>query len=91
LLDQANTKRYNRVLDQKDKQNLASSIIILLTTNVYTTNVFTTDFLITDVFIANAAGPKERKLWTLTVKQHNYANKQRRSLWNMQAMLVNKF
>jgi hypothetical protein len=41
--------------------------------------------------MTDAAGPKERKLWTLTVERHNYADKQRRSLWNMQAMLANKF
>jgi hypothetical protein len=27
----------------------------------------------------------------LTVRQHNYANEEQRSLWNMQAMLANKF
>jgi hypothetical protein len=62
-----------------------------LTADVYTADVFTTDFLTADVFTADAAGPKERKLWTLTVRRHNYADEQRRSLWNMQAMLNNKF
>jgi hypothetical protein len=51
-----------------------------VTADVYITNVFITNVLIANVFIANAASLKERKLWTLTVKQHNYANKQRRSL-----------
>jgi hypothetical protein len=41
--------------------------------------------------MANAAGLKERKLWTPTVGRHNYANEQQRSLWNMQAMFTNKF
>jgi hypothetical protein len=62
-----------------------------LTANVYTTDVFTTEFLTADVFTANAAGPKERKLWTLTIEQHNYADEQRQLLWNMQAMLADKF
>jgi hypothetical protein len=62
-----------------------------LTADVYTADVFITEFLIADVFIANAAGPKERKLWTPTVRQHNYADKQRRLLWNIQAMLANEF
>jgi hypothetical protein len=62
-----------------------------LTADVYITNVFTTEFLTADVFTADAAGPKERKLWTLTVKQHNYTNKQRRSLQNIQAILANEF
>jgi hypothetical protein len=35
---------------------------------------------IADVFTADAASLKEHKLWTSTVEQHNYANKQRRSL-----------
>jgi hypothetical protein len=61
-LNQADAERHNRVLNQKDKQNPAFSITILLTADVYTANVFTTDFLIADVFTANAAGPKERKL-----------------------------
>jgi hypothetical protein len=91
LLNQADTKRRDRVLNQKDKQNLASSITILSTVDVYTTDVFTTNFPITDVFTADAADPKERKLWTPTVEQHNYADEQRRSLWNIQAMLNNKF
>jgi hypothetical protein len=80
LLNQADTKRRDRALDQKDKQNPAPSITILSTADVYTTNVFTTDFPTADVSTADAAGPKERKLWTLTIGQHNYANKQRRSL-----------
>jgi hypothetical protein len=83
LLNQANAKRRDRVLDQKDKQNPAPSITILLTANVYTANVFTTNFLTADISTADAAGLKERKLWTLTVEQHNYADKQRQSLWNM--------
>jgi hypothetical protein len=62
LLDQADTKRCDRALDQKDKQNPAPFITILLTANVYTADVFTTDFPTADVFIADAAGPKERKL-----------------------------
>jgi hypothetical protein len=62
-----------------------------LTANVYTTDVFTTKFLTADVFTADAAGPKERKLWTPTVGQHNYADEQRWSLRNMQAMLANEF
>jgi hypothetical protein len=41
--------------------------------------------------MANAAGLKERKLWTLTVGQHNYADEQQRSLWYMQAMLADEF
>jgi hypothetical protein len=53
LLDQANTERRDRVLDQKDcQQNPAPSITILLTADVYTADVFTAD----------AAGPKEHKL-----------------------------
>jgi hypothetical protein len=62
LLNQANIKRRDRALDQKDKQNPASFIIILLTADVYTADVFTTEFLTADVFTADAAGPKERKL-----------------------------
>jgi hypothetical protein len=62
-----------------------------LTADVYTADVFTTEFLTADVFMANAAGLKERKLWTLTIGQHNYADKQRQSLWNMQAMLADEF
>jgi hypothetical protein len=80
LLDQANTERRDRALDQEDKQNPAPSITILLTADVYITDVFTTDFLTADVFTADAAGPKERKLWTPTVRQHNYADEQRWSL-----------
>jgi hypothetical protein len=91
LLDQADTERRNHALDQKDKQNPAPFITILLTADVYTTNVFTTEFLTADVFTADAAGPKERKLWTPTVRRHNYANEQRRSLRNMQAMFADKF
>jgi hypothetical protein len=62
LLDQANTERRDRALNQKDKQNLASSITILLTADVYTADVFITDFPTANVFTANAASPKERKL-----------------------------
>jgi hypothetical protein len=47
-----------------------------LTADVYTADVFTTNVFTADVFMANAAGLKERKLWTSTVRQHNYANKQ---------------
>jgi hypothetical protein len=91
-LDQADAERRDRALDQEDcQQNPAPSITILSTADVYTTDVFTTEFLTADVFTADAAGPKERKLWTLTVGRHNYANKQRRSLQNMQAMLANEF
>jgi hypothetical protein len=91
-LDQADTKRRNRALDQEDcQQNPASFITILSTADVYTADVCTTKFLTADVFIADAAGPKEHKLWTPTVGQHNYADEQRRSLWNIQAMLANKF
>jgi hypothetical protein len=62
LLNQANTKRRDRALDQEDcQQNPAPSITILSTANVST---------------ADAAGPKERKLWTPTIRQHNYADKQ---------------
>jgi hypothetical protein len=86
LLDQADAKRCDRALDQEDKQNPASFITILSTADVFTTNV-----LIADVFTADAAGPKERKLWTLTIRQHNYADKQQRSLWNMQAMFADEF
>jgi hypothetical protein len=68
LLNQADAKRCDCALDQKDKQNPAPFITILLTANVYTTNVFTTDFLTADVFTADAASPKERKLWTPTVE-----------------------
>jgi hypothetical protein len=92
LLDQANAKRCDCVLDQKDcQQNPAPSITILLTADVYTADVFTIEFPTADVFIADAAGPKERKLWTSTVKRHNYANEQRRSLQNMQVILANEF
>jgi hypothetical protein len=80
LLDQANAKRCDYALDQKDRQDPASSITILLTTDVYTADVFITEFPIVNVFTADAASPKERKLWTLTVRQHNYADKQRQSL-----------
>jgi hypothetical protein len=83
LLDQANVKRCDRALDQENKQNPAPFITILLTVDVYTTDVFITDFLTADVFTTNAAGPKECKLWTLTIGQHNYADEQRRSLRNM--------
>jgi hypothetical protein len=62
-----------------------------LTADVYTADVFTTEFFTADVFTADVAGLKERKLWTLTVKQHNYADEQRRSLQNIQAMLANEF
>jgi hypothetical protein len=62
-----------------------------LTADVYTADVFTTEFLTADVFTADVAGLKERKLWTLTVGQHNYADEQRQSLRNIQAMLDNKF
>jgi hypothetical protein len=62
LLDQADAERRDRALDQEDKQNLAPSITILLTADVYTTDVFTTEFPTADVFTADAAGPKERKL-----------------------------
>jgi hypothetical protein len=62
-----------------------------LTVDVYTADVFTTEFLIADVSIADAAGPKERKLWTLTVRRHNYADEQQRLLWNIQAMLADEF
>jgi hypothetical protein len=79
-LDQADTKCHDRVLNQKDKQKAALFITILQTVDVYTTDVFTTDVLITDVFTADAAGPKKRKLWTPTIRRHNYADKQRRSL-----------
>jgi hypothetical protein len=88
LLDQADAERRDRVLDQKDKQNPAPSITILLTADVYTADVFTTDFLTADVFTADAAGPKERKLWTPTVGRHNYADEQRRSLRNKSEPLV---
>jgi hypothetical protein len=92
LLDQADVERRDCALDQEDcQQNPAPFITILLTADVYTADVFITEFLIADVFTADAAGPKERKLWTPTVGQHNYANKQRRSLWNMQAMLADEF
>jgi hypothetical protein len=91
LLDQTNAERYNHALDQKDKQHPAPSITILSTADVYTANVFTTKFLTADVLTADAAGPKERKLWTPTIGRHNYATKQRRSLWNMQAMFANEF
>jgi hypothetical protein len=62
-----------------------------LTADVYTADVFITDFLTADVFTADAAGLKEHKLWTPTVGRHNYADKQRRSLWNIQAMFNDKF
>jgi hypothetical protein len=92
LLDQANVKRCDCALDQKDcQQNPAPFITILSTADVYTTDVFTINVLTADVFTANAAGPREHKLWTLTVERHNYANKQRQSLWNIQAMFANKF
>jgi hypothetical protein len=58
---------------------------------VYTADVFTTEFPTADVFTADAAGPKERKLWTPTVGRHNYADEQRRLLWNMQAMFADEF
>jgi hypothetical protein len=80
LLDQANVKRRDRALDQEDKQNPAPFITILSTADVNTADVFTTEFLTVNVFTADAAGPKERKLWTLTVRQHNYANEEQRSL-----------
>ena len=48
--------------------------------DVYITNVFITDVLTADVFTADAVGLKKHKLWTLTVEQHNYADKQRWSL-----------
>jgi hypothetical protein len=82
-LDQADIERRDRVLDQKDKQKVAPFITILQTADVYTADVFTTDVPTADVFTADAASPKERKLWTPTVGRHNYADKQRRSLWNM--------
>jgi hypothetical protein len=91
LLDQADAKRRDRALNQKDKQNPAYFIIILSTADVYTADVFITDFPTADVSTADAAGLKERKLWTSTVGRHNYADKQRRSLWNIQAMLDDKF
>jgi hypothetical protein len=62
-----------------------------LTADVYTADVFITDFLTANVFTADAASLKEHKLWTLTVGQHNYADEQRWSLWNIQAMFNNKF
>jgi hypothetical protein len=77
LLNQADAKRCDHALDQKDKQKAASSITILQTADVYTTNVFTINVFTTNVFMADAAGLKERKLWTLTVGRHNYANEQR--------------
>jgi hypothetical protein len=70
LLDQTDTKRRDRALDQEDKQKAAPFITILQTADVPTADVSTAD----------AAGPKERKLWTPTVGRHNYADKQRRSL-----------
>jgi hypothetical protein len=80
LLDQADIKRRDHALNQKDcQQNPAPSITILSTADVYTTDVFTTEFPTADVSTADAAGPKERKLWTPTVRQHNYADEQRRS------------
>jgi hypothetical protein len=79
-LNQANAKRRDRALDQKNKQNPAPSITILSTADVYTTDVFTTEFSTADVLTADAASPKERKLWTPTVRRHNYADEQRRSL-----------
>jgi hypothetical protein len=92
LLNQANAKRRDRALDQEDcQQNPAPFITILSTADVYTADVFTTEFPTADISTADAAGPKERKLWTPTVGRHNYANKQRRSLQNMQAMLANEF
>jgi hypothetical protein len=57
LLDQANAKRYNRALDQKDKQKAAPFITILQTADVFITDVPTVD-----VFTADTAGPKKRKL-----------------------------
>jgi hypothetical protein len=57
LLNQADTKRRDRALNQKDKQNTASFIMILYTADVFITNVSTAD-----VFTTDAAGPKERKL-----------------------------
>jgi hypothetical protein len=92
LLDQADAERRDRALDQEDcQQNPAPFITILLTADVYTADVFTTEFPTADVFTADAAGPKERKLWTPTVGRHNYADEQQRSLWNMQAMLADEF
>jgi hypothetical protein len=91
LLDQADAKRRDRALDQEDKQKAAPSITILQTADVYTADVFTTDVLTADVFTADAAGLKERKLWTPTIGRHNYADEQRQSLWNMQAMLAGVF
>jgi hypothetical protein len=96
LLNQADTERRDRALDQEDKQKAVPSITILqtadvFTTDVHTADVFTTDVLTADVSTADAAGPKERKLWTPTVEQHNYADEQRRSLRNMQAMLAGVF
>jgi hypothetical protein len=91
LLDQADAERRDHALDQEDKQKAAPFITILQTANVYTADVFTTDVLTVDVFTADAAGPKERKLWTLTIRRHNYADEQRRSLRNMQAMLAGVF
>jgi hypothetical protein len=62
-----------------------------LTADVYTADVFIIKFLIANVFTADAAGPKEHKLWTPTVRQHNYADEQQQLLQNMQAMLANEF
>jgi hypothetical protein len=76
-LNQADTKRRDRALDQEDKQNPAPFITILQTADVYTADVFTTDDLTADVSTADATGPKERKLWTPTVRRHNYADEQR--------------
>jgi hypothetical protein len=81
LLDQADVKRRDRALDQEDKQKTVPSITILQTADVHTADVSTAD----------AAGLKERKLWTPTVGRHNYADEQRRSLRNMQAMFADVF
>jgi hypothetical protein len=67
LLNQADTERRDRALDQEDKQNPAPFITILstadvYTADVYTADVFTTDFPTADVSTADAAGPKKRKL-----------------------------
>jgi hypothetical protein len=70
-LGQADAERRDRALDQKDKQNTAPSITILSTASFATTSS------------ADAAAPKERKLWTPTAGRHNYADEQRRSLQNM--------
>jgi hypothetical protein len=63
LLDQADIKRCDHALNQKDcQQNPAPFITILLTADVYITDVFTTEFPTADVSIADAADLKERKL-----------------------------